>query len=336
MKRVGRNTVVVITGASSGIGRATALRFAEAHASVVLGARREKLLDDVAEEVEERGGRALAVDTDVSDPESVQELREAAVKKFGHIDVWVNDAGVAVMGEFDRVPMEEHEKVIATNLMGTIYGSREALEEFKKRDRGVLVNVSSVLGKASHPYQSSYVASKHAITGLDMSLRQEMLLQDQKNIHVCTVFPESVDTPFFEHAANRVGRRVKPVPPVVTPEEVAEVIFDLASKPKDEVFVGAMGKVISGQMKVARALTERQMAWMTHNRQFEWDKESRETSGALFEPMKRGDGVRGGWKDEGGGFGHVLKTGVAIAAPVIAGLLLRRSRGGQRQERTAA
>ena len=194
--------VVVITGASSGFGKGAALRFAEEGANLVLGARRKKLLKKVAAECEQRGGRALAVECDVSEQDDVDRLAEKAINHFGRLDVWVNDAGVAAYGEFDKVPISEHVQVIKTNLLGTMYGSHAAMKYFDERGAGTLINISSFLGEASAPYHASYVASKHGIRGLGTSLRQELEAKNITDIHVCTVMPTSHDTPFFEHAAN--------------------------------------------------------------------------------------------------------------------------------------
>src|ERR1700691_4246027 len=136
-----RNRVVVITGASSGFGRGAALKFAEAGANVVLAARRRRALKDVAKECEQKGAKALVVETDVSNPEEVSELAQRAVDKFGRIDVWVNSAGVGAVGQFDETPLEEHAQVIKTNLLGTIYGSSEALQQFPQHGHGGLINV---------------------------------------------------------------------------------------------------------------------------------------------------------------------------------------------------
>jgi short-subunit dehydrogenase len=151
-----RNRVVVITGASSGFGRGAALKFAENGAKVVLAARRKRLLKQLAAECRGMGADSLVVETDVSSSSDVEELAERAIEKFGKIDVWVNNAGVGSVARFDETPLEEHEQVIQTNLMGTIYGSYAALQQFRKQDRGVLINVGSFAGKVAAPYLSSY------------------------------------------------------------------------------------------------------------------------------------------------------------------------------------
>jgi NAD(P)-dependent dehydrogenase (short-subunit alcohol dehydrogenase family) len=194
--------VIVITGASSGFGKGMALRCAEAGAAVVLAARRGELLDELVRTCEERGGRALSVPTDVSEPEQVESLGRAALERFGRIDVWVNDAGGAALGLFDEVPLEEHLQVIRTDLFGVLVGSWVALRHFKARKKGVVINLASALGKVPAPYYASYTAAKYGVVGLSAALRQELSVAGLEDVHVCTVLPASHDTPFFEHAAN--------------------------------------------------------------------------------------------------------------------------------------
>jgi len=291
--------VVVITGASSGIGKATALRFARNGDTLVLAARRKNLLKDLVNEIEQQGAEGVSVETDVADSRSVEKLANTAVKKFGHIDVWINDAGVGAIGPFHEVPLEDHERVLDTNLRGTLYGSYQAIKQFRNQEYGTLINISSVLGKVTQPFMTSYAASKHAVRALSGCIRQELWLDDLDEIHVCTVFPESVDTPFFRNEANYSGYEVKPTPPIETPEHAAEVIFSLAEDPRDEVHVGKMGKWISEQQKVARGTTEKQMAWMIDRKHFDRSRKEAHNSGALHAPNTSKGRIRGGWKNGG-------------------------------------
>jgi short-subunit dehydrogenase len=289
--------VVVITGASSGIGRATALKYARAGANLVLGARRKQVLKEVADECEGHGSEAIIVETDVSNENEVERLAEKAIKRFGRIDIWINNAGVATFGRYDEVPMEEHTQVIETNLLGTMYGAHTALQQFRKQGDGILINVSSYDGRGSAPYHASYVASKHGVRGLGMSIRQELWANNEKNIRVCTVMPVSIDTPFFQHAANHMGKPVLPIPPVYDVEEAANTLFSLASKPQDEVMVGRAGRLFGLQGKFAPKLTEKQMAWQTHRTEMGQKRSARDSSGSLFKPVQAGTGTRGGWLD---------------------------------------
>lgn len=291
-----RNKVVVITGASSGFGRGAAEKFAQQGAHVVLAARRGNLIERLANKLQRRGVRALAVETDVSDRSQVEALAERALREFGRIDVWINNAGVATYGRFNESPMEEHEQVIKTNLLGPMYGSSAALEQFRRQGYGTLINVGSFAGVASFPYGASYTASKHGIRGFGTALRQELEANGESaNIFVCTVEPTSMDTPFFEHAANHTGHPVKPIPPVYDPQLVIDAIYDVTLNPKPEVIVGNRGKVGAVVSKVAPRTMEKQMAHRSHKAMMESGEWSSDSPGNLFAPMLSGTGVRGGW-----------------------------------------
>ena len=328
--------VVVITGASSGIGRATALKFAENGDNLVVAARRKNLLKDLVKECEELGTEAVAVETDVADENSVEKLAKVAEKKFGRIDVWVNNAGVGAAGKFDEVPPEEHHRVLETNLEGTINGSWHALNQFKEQREGVLINVSSVLGKITQPYMSSYSASKHGVRALSASIRQELWLDDLEDIHVCTVFPQSVDTPFFEHQANRTGYKIKPAPPIETPEHVAEVIFELAEEPQDEAHVGKMGKFMAMQQKFAPGMTEKQMSLMTDRKHFDRSKKVKPHSGTLWSADKSGDGdIHGGWKNGSSWRKSASVAGIAAPAAAVGLYLVLKNRRSSQLRKVA-
>ncbi|MDQ3398702.1 MAG: SDR family NAD(P)-dependent oxidoreductase, partial [Deinococcota bacterium] len=166
------------------------------------------------------------------------------------------NAAVTVFGRFEETPPEAYRQVIETNLFGYIHGARAALPIFREQGSGMLVNVASMVSKVAQPYVSSYVASKQAVRGLGMSLRQELTLEGA-NIHVCTVMPATIDTPFFHHAGNYTGRAVKAMPPVYPAENVSRTIVKLVKKPRHEVFVGNAARMINGQYLMAPKLTER-------------------------------------------------------------------------------
>lgn len=290
------NRVVVITGASSGFGRGMAQKFAREGANLVLAARRGAVLDHLARECRKRGVQALAVATDVSERSQVHALAQDGVREFGRIDIWINNAGVATYGAFNESPMKEHEQVVRTNLLGTMYGSEEALRQFKAQGKGTLINVASFAGIAAFPFGTSYTASKHGIRGLDMALRQELAARGDRGIHVCTISPTSMDTPFFEHAANHTGRPVRPIPPVYDPKLVIEAVYKAALKPRPEVVVGRRGKIGSAVKRMAPQFMEKQMAHRTQKSMMQQSETARDSSGNLFTPSPFGTGVRGGWR----------------------------------------
>jgi short-subunit dehydrogenase len=294
-----RDSVVVITGASSGFGRGAALAFANAGATVVLGARRREVLDDVARECEAAGAIAVVIETDVSDAVEVSRLARAAVERFGRIDVWVNNAGAGAIGRFDEIPLEDHVQVVETTLLGTLYGSYIALRQFRRQGRGTLINMGSIAGKVAAPFYASYVAAKHGVVGLSAALRKELEQDGEEagDIHVCTVLPDAHDTPFFQHAANYSGHEVVPPPPVHDPTEVVEAIVSLALDPtRDETIVGAAGKASAATARVSRAAAEAMMS-RAHGRQMEAPL-APPSEGSLTRPSPIGTGVTGGWKEK--------------------------------------
>jgi len=285
-------SVVVITGASSGIGRATALAFADAGASVVLAARREQPLREAAGECEARGVRALAVPADVRDAPAMQRLADRAAEAFGGIDVWVNNAGVTLMARFEDAPPDLWREVVEVNLMGYVNGARAALPHLRRRGAGALIQVGSVNSRVGAPYASAYVASKFAVRGFAECLRAELR---GDSIAVCTVMPASIDTPLFQHAATFAGRAVKPLRPVLRPERVANAIVRCARRPRREVVVGLSGRQLILMHDLALPLFERVMS-RTVEREHFLQRPAPPSAGNVREPMADWTGVTGGWK----------------------------------------
>ena len=290
--------VVVITGASSGIGKGTALALASAGASVVVAARRGEVLDTLAAECAAAGGKALAVTADVSVSADVEALAAAAVAKFGRIDVWVNNAGSGALGKFEEVPLADHVHVIETDLLGTLYGSYFAVKQFNTQGAGTLINIASVIGKVPAPYFASYAAAKHGVVGLSGAIRQELIEAKAEHIHICVVLPASMDTPFFIHTANYTGHEAVPIPPVYDPQTVVDTILALAEKPQDEVGEGAAaGATVLGH-NFARAVTEAAMSKLTDTALIKKSEPAPDTEGGLYSPIAEGTDVTGGYREK--------------------------------------
>jgi NAD(P)-dependent dehydrogenase (short-subunit alcohol dehydrogenase family) len=321
-----QDKVIVITGASSGIGRATAMACAREGASLVLSARREHALQQVATACEQAGGRALAYPADVNDQEAMNKLAEEALGRFGRIDVWFNNAAVTVGGRFEEVPADVYRHVIETNLFGTINGSRAVIPYFREQGHGILINNSSVLGKFGASHFSAYAASKAGIIGFSESIRQELRDAD---IHVCVVLPAAIDTPLYNQAANYSGRAIKPVQPVYAAEQVADTVVGLILKPRREAIVGNAGRAAAAARTVAPyALSDRMIG-----KQWETDHFKPEPAdpspGNVFEPDPHHTGISGGWTVSENGKGSYLAAGVAAAAIPAAYLIRRRYKNDQ-------
>jgi NAD(P)-dependent dehydrogenase (short-subunit alcohol dehydrogenase family) len=230
-----KGKVVVMTGASSGLGRAGAIELARRGAVLVLGARREEALEETARLCRAAGARVVVRETDVTDREQVQALADAAVTEAGGLDVWINNAGVTLIGTLEDAPLEEHRRVLETNLFGAWHGAQAAMAVFKKQRRGTLINVGSVLSEIGQPFVPSYSISKFALRGLTEVLRVEVA--DLRDIHVCALLPYAFDSPHFESGANRLGLRARAVQPTQSPEKVARALVSLVRRPRRQLHV---------------------------------------------------------------------------------------------------
>jgi NAD(P)-dependent dehydrogenase (short-subunit alcohol dehydrogenase family) len=258
MPRRLEDQVVVIVGASSGIGREAALRFAAAGARVVVAARNARALDLLASDIRSHGGQALAVPTDATDPEAVERLAEAAVEAFGRIDTWVNNAAIGHYGTIEETPLEEMRRVFDTDYWGMVHGVKAALPHMKASG-GVIVTVGSVVSDFPVPLQASYVAAKHAMKGFLGALRIE-LMHDRVPVQVVLIKPPSVDTPFFENARTRMVVAPKHIPPLYDPAVIARAIVHAAEHPRREVAVGGVAKLLGLNHALSPARFERKLS----------------------------------------------------------------------------
>ncbi len=275
--------VVVITGASSGIGRQTALQFADKGASVVLAARNEGALGTLAEEIERRGGMSLVMVTDVAEWEQVYQLAEAAIKQFGHIDTWVNNAAVNEHATVEEMTIEEIERIIQVKLFGQIYGMKAVLPHMKHQGQGTIINVASILAKRGAPLHAPYVAANHGIAGFTETLRME-LEYERSPINITLVMPAYINTPFFDNARSKLGVKPKPVPPVYDPRTVADAILFAAEHRRRDIVVGGSGKLLTVMQRISPSLLDRLMLFrgMMFKQQMTDQPDNRRDN--LFEP----------------------------------------------------
>jgi short-subunit dehydrogenase len=249
-----RGAVVVVVGATSGVGRATALAFADHGARLVLVARGGEALTTVSDTCGRRTP-VLPVPTDIADPAAVDRLAAAAVERFGRIDVWVEAASTLIVGDLEEHRPEDLQRLVAVNVTGTLHAARVALRTFRRQRHGVLIVVSSLLGLLPNPLAPAYVASKFATRGLALSLQQAV--SHRPDIAVCVVLPGPIDTPMFERAANRTGRRLRAIPPAIAPERVAAAIVATARRPRRQTTAGVSSRAVLATHRLAPRLTER-------------------------------------------------------------------------------
>ena len=292
-RRIDASTVVVVVGASSGIGRATALRLAARRANLVLAARSASSLDEVVGQCRALGADAIPVVADVTEPGAVEGIAAAAEHAFGRIDAWVAAASVFGYGEVDRMPAAEARAIIDTNLHGTIDQVRAALPALR-RTRGVVVIVGSVFSALASPAVWAYVASKHAVAGFAASVRQE-LRRGSAPVDVAMVWPATIDTPIYQHAANRTGRAIHPIPPVVAPDRVARAIVASIERPRRRRIVGIVQGAFVPLHAVAPALADRILA-ATMRRLGLREGPTPDIRGTVSEPDPPSNAVTGGWR----------------------------------------
>ncbi|AHL74670.1 short-chain dehydrogenase [Stutzerimonas stutzeri] len=314
--------LVVITGASSGIGRATAQAFARQRARVVLAARDDEALQEAADECRALGSEALVVPTDMTLSDSVEQLANAAAEfGQGRIDVWINNAGVGAVGAFDETPLDAHEQVVQTDLIGYLRGAHVVLPYFKQQNGGVLINTLSVGSWVPQPFAVAYSASKFGLRGFSHALRGELV--QWPGIHVCDVYPSVVDTPGFRDGGNYAGRSLQPPPPLCDPRQVAEAMVSLALHPRHTTSVGAMAAVLRFAHFIVPGF-DRLSGLLTGGALRRADRVA-PSSGNLFHPALGQRRIDGGWRSDHSRQRNLLMAG-GIAAGVVGLLLCCRKR----------
>lgn len=249
--------VIVITGASSGIGLVTARMAAKAGAKLVLASRSEDALRQLSEEITGAGGQAIHVVADVSQQADVRRIAQAAEAKFGGYDTWINNAGVTIFGKLEQVPIEDMRKLFDTNLWGLIYGSMEAAQHLKTKG-GAIINLGSILSDVTAILQTIYSASKHAVKGFTDGLRMELEM-DGAPVSVTLIQPSAIDTPYTLNGKNYMDRAAKHAPPAYAPETVARAILHACATPERAIVVGGGGRAFIGLENWTPALLDKFM-----------------------------------------------------------------------------
>jgi short-subunit dehydrogenase len=325
--------VVVVTGASSGVGRATVRELARRGAAVGLLARGVKGLEGARADVESFGRPALVLPTDVSDAQAVDQAATLIESELGPIDAWVNSAMVSVFSPIRDTTAEEIHRVSDVTYLGTVNGTLAALKRMLPRDSGVIVQVGSALAYRSIPLQAAYCGAKHAVAGFTDSLRSE-LLHDKSNVRVSMVQLPALNTPHFERSRSRLPRRAQPVPPIFQPELAARAICDQIDHPSREIFLGAPTVAAIQLQKLFPGLLDRYLAAGAYSAQMTDQPEDPDRPDNLFEPVDLDPGAHGQFDDRAiddkplpAPIAHPLGYGVAAAVTAaLAGLAWRITR----------
>jgi NAD(P)-dependent dehydrogenase (short-subunit alcohol dehydrogenase family) len=288
--------VVALMGASSGIGRETALRFAERGAKVVVSARSKAGLHSLADEIRGKGGEATAVVADTSEYEQVKAVANRAVEVYDRLDTWVHLAAVGLFATFEQTTPEEFARVIDVNLMGQVYGAMAALPHFKREGRGALIHISSVEAKRSFPFHSAYGASKHGIDGFLEALRVE-LKHEGWPVSVTQVMPGTINTPFFDKGRSKLGVKPVGIPPIYEPDTVANIIVYAAENPtRDLVSGGAAQAMILNQRLSPRMLDAILATRAGFSPQMTDEPRSEDDPDNLYAPIRGHDTARNGFR----------------------------------------
>jgi NAD(P)-dependent dehydrogenase (short-subunit alcohol dehydrogenase family) len=289
--------VVVVFGASSGIGRETATQFAKRGAKVVVAARSEAGLLSLVESIRNLGGHATPVAADVTDFAQVKAVADRAVAEYGRLDTWVHCAAVSLYATFEETTPEEFARLIEVNLVGQAYGAMAALPHLRREGRGALIHISSVEAKRAFPLQSAYSSSKHGIIGFLDALRME-LMRDGVPISVTNVMPAGINTPFFNKARTKMGLKPMPAPPIYHPQVVAEVILHAAEHPTRDITAGGASKMMIAMQKMSPALLDAIYSRAGFSAQQTKEHKSPDAPDNLFGAIEGYDKVGGDFSDK--------------------------------------
>ena len=297
MKKPISEQVVVITGASSGIGRECALQFARRGAKVVAAARNQTALRALASTAEAAKGQIMLMDVDVADAEQVEGLARATVERFGRIDTWVNNAAVIMYATVAESQVDEIRRIIEVNLLGQIHGVKAVLPIMKQQGSGTIINIASALAWRAVPLLSAYTASKHGIKGFTEALRLE-LMHDGADIDATLIVPGGINTPLFEHARSKLGVKPRPVPPVYQPSTVANAVLYASEHPRRDIVVGAGGKLLILAERISPRLTDWYMLWNDRMWRLQKTDIPDDNRDNLFEPFGGAGAIRGSFGEE--------------------------------------
>jgi NAD(P)-dependent dehydrogenase (short-subunit alcohol dehydrogenase family) len=334
-----KRQVVMITGASAGVGRATVREFAKRGACIGLMARGEDGLEGAKQDVERAGGRAIVLPTDVADADAVESGAAELEKAFGPIDVWVNDAMVSVFSPLKKMTSEEFRRVTEVTYLGVVYGTMAALKRMLPRDHGTIVQVGSALAYRGIPLQSAYCGAKHGIHGFTESLRCE-LLHDKSKVWVTMVQMPALNTPQFGWVKSRLPRKPQPVPPIYQPEVAAEAIYWAAHRRRREVYVGSSTVVVIEGNKVLPGLGDKYLAATGYDSQMTEQPVSPERRDNLWQPVPGDHGAHGTFDKRSHRWSLQLwatmhRPWLAVAGLGIAGFALGKLISGRRDSNSA-
>jgi NAD(P)-dependent dehydrogenase (short-subunit alcohol dehydrogenase family) len=319
--------VVVVTGASAGVGRATVRKFAQSGAHLALLARGREGLEAARKEVEQLGGKALALVVDVANAEQVEAAATQIETEFGKIDIWINNAMASVFSPIKEMTADEFHRVTDVTYLGAVYGTLSALKRMLPRNRGVIVQVGSALAYRSIPLQAAYCAAKHAMQGFTESLRCE-LIHDESKVRVTMVQLPALNTPQFAWVKSQLPRKAQPVPPIFQPEVAAEAIYFAAHHPRREFHVGwSSAKAIIAN-KIAPGLLDHFLADTGYDSQQYDGAEEPSRMHNLWEPVPGDHGAHGNFDERAKGWSvqwwmsqHRGAVALVIAALTFAGVL---------------